>query len=262
MNQKMKAIIAKDIRSIVGEKRYFTMLLFLPFFLGILFPSIFVLLIKVAPTDMHDLDGLMQLLPKDLAGDSVLDALLSLILNQTIPIFFMLIPIMCASVMAASSFVGEKEKRTLETLLYSPLSLRDIFKAKVLASTIISLLITYATFILMVLILNVEFQLLDGTFFIPGLSWLWVMVLLVPACTLLAITFIVKGSAKSKSMEEAQQKAAFLVMPILLAFISQFMGFVIISPFMILIAGVILFIIGYLMLQKTTNAFTYETLIK
>ena len=37
---------------------------------------------------------------------------------------------MTASIMAASSFVGEKEKRTLETLLYSPLTVGQIFRAR------------------------------------------------------------------------------------------------------------------------------------
>lgn len=262
MNRKMKAIIRKDIRSIIDNKRYLWTLLLLPIFLGVIFPSIFVVLVKLAPTDMNDMDALIRLLPQNLSEAEILDALLDMILNQTIPIFFMLIPIMCASVMAASSFVGEKEKRTLETLLYSPLSLRDIFKAKVLASTIMSLVITFATFGLMVVILNIELQLIDQSTFIPGFTWLWVMCLLVPAVTLMSIVFIVKGSAKSKTMEEAQQRASFLVMPIVLIFISQFTGLLMIQPIYILIAGAVLLVISYVLLQKATAAFTYEKLIQ
>lgn len=41
----------------------------------------------------------------------------------------LMIPVMASSVMAASSFVGEKEKHTLETLLYSPLSLKQLFQS-------------------------------------------------------------------------------------------------------------------------------------
>ena len=66
------------------------------------------------------------------------------------PLYFLIIPIMAATVMSATSFVGEKEKQTLETLLYCPLSLKQIFRAKVLASFLLSMLVSGISFVAMV----------------------------------------------------------------------------------------------------------------
>ena len=77
---------------------------------------------------------MLELLPMSLrSGNMELD-LMGMILNYILPVFFLIIPVMAASIMSASAFVGEKEKHTLETLLYCPLSVKQIFCAKVMAS--------------------------------------------------------------------------------------------------------------------------------
>lgn len=71
----------------------------------------------------------------------------------------MIIPIMASSVMAASSFVGEKEKHTLETLLYSPLSLGRLFQSKILAGFSVGMMISYSSFAAMLLVMeNVSYD--------------------------------------------------------------------------------------------------------
>ncbi|MGL3150601.1 ABC transporter permease subunit [Microbacterium sp. A82] len=50
--------------------------------------------------------------------------------------FLRVIPVMTASITASSSFVGEKERRTIEGLLYTPLTYRKLVLAKVLGSVI------------------------------------------------------------------------------------------------------------------------------
>ena len=81
----------------------------MPLVLTVVLPSVFVLVLTQKPDAASDFQKLLDM-----------------------PLFFLIVPIMASSVMAASSFVGEKEKHTLETLLYSPLSLRQLFQSKVL----------------------------------------------------------------------------------------------------------------------------------
>ncbi|HIW21560.1 MAG TPA: ABC transporter permease subunit [Candidatus Dorea intestinavium] len=89
-----------------------------------------------------------------------------------------------ASIMAAGSFVGEKEKRTLETLLYSPLSITKIFQAKVLASFLLSMFISFISFVFLI---NAGLLLLLG------------IVLMVLA------TFLMKEAAKGFQYEKILQ---------------------------------------------------------
>ena len=147
-----------------------------------------------------------------------------LIFNHLLPVFFLIIPIMAASVMSASSFVGEKEKHTLETLLYCPLSLKQIFQAKVLASFLVSMTVSLISFLLMITVTETEMYILSGSFLQLDILWLPVMLLLSPAISLIAITLIVRFSAKARSVEDAQQGAVFLILPVILLIAGQFTG--------------------------------------
>lgn len=258
---KQRAIIRKDIRGIVANKRYFSMLMILPVIMSVVLPSIFILSTLLTPTDSNDFKELLVMLPQEMRSGDIMKAIQDVIFNSVLPIFFLMIPIMTASVMAASSFIGEKEKRTLETLLYSPLSIREIFQAKVYASFLVSMVVTYLSFVLMLVVVELELFLIGGVTILPGISWIAVLFLVVPAITLISITLIVKGSAKSKSMEEAQQKSVFLILPLVALMIGQFTGFLLISAWMVFVVGAVLLGLSLVLLFNSMGKFTYEMLL-
>jgi ABC-type Na+ efflux pump permease subunit len=174
-----------------------------------------------------------------------------------------MIPVLAATVMAASSFVGEKEKRTLETLLYCPLSLRQIFNAKILASFLLSQFVSLASFAVMMLVVQTEIWFITGSLILPGLNWLVLMLLVSPAVSLVAITLIVRGSAKAKSMEESQQRSVFLILPIVFLAVAQFSGIVMVSVVWLLLAfGFICAAVGLILLRRASANFHYERLLQ
>jgi ABC-2 type transport system permease protein len=69
--------------------------------------------------------------------------------------YFMWLPFVLAGGTTADSFAGERERHTLETLLATRLSDRDIFLGKVLAVVIYSLTITWGCALLALVTLNV-----------------------------------------------------------------------------------------------------------
>lgn len=162
MNTGMKAIIKKDIREITSNRRLFSVLWIIPLMLTVVLPSIFICAVHFA-TDDPDVMALLELLPKSARTGSVELTIAGMIFNNILPAFFLMIPIMTASVMAASAFVGEKEKYTLETLLYCPLSVKEIFRAKVLASFLLSMLVSLVSFAAMVAVLEFESFFLMGS---------------------------------------------------------------------------------------------------
>lgn len=262
MNVNQKALIKKDIWSITSNKRLLSVLIIVPIALTIVMPTIFVLAIHFAPESTSDFEQILKLLPASELSGSMESVLMGLLLNSIMPIFFMIIPIMAASVMAASSFVGEKEKRTLETLLYSPLSLEKIFQAKILASFIMSMAVSLLSFFAMLVVTEIELLLLNGMPFIPSLSWIWIMLLISPAISLIAITLIVRGSAKAQTMEESQQRSAFLILPIVLLMAGQFSGVVLINGWVLLGLGAVLAVVAVILVKRALGRFTYEALLK
>lgn len=262
MKNQILAIVKKDIRGITSNHRMFTALLAVPIVLTVLMPTLYILIMRFAPTESPDFQKLLAMLPLAEQNEDTFKNMLRLLLNYMLPTFFMLIPIMAASVMAACSFVGEKEKRTLETLLYSPLSLKQIFRAKVLASFLLSMLVSAISFVVMLIVLEVETCLFAGFFLLPDAKWLLILLLVSPAVSLIAITLIVKASAKAQSVEDAQQGAVFLIFPIIMLLIGQFSGVLLVSAWLLLVLGIVCAILAVLLLRQSMSRFRYETLLK
>ena len=261
MKTAMLAIIKKDFRGVTANRRLFSVILIMPLLLTILLPSIFVVAVHFAPDD-PDIQKMLQMLPSWAQSANLELTVIGMILNYVMPVFFLMIPIMTASIMAASSFVGEKEKRTLETLLYSPLTLKQIFRSKVLASFLLSMLVSFLSFFAMLLVLETEIFFLTGHLLLPAVNWIMIMLLVSPAIALIAITLIVRGSAKAKSVEESQQSAVFLIIPVILLIAGQFTGVLLINAWILLAVGAVCALLAWLLLKKCMGRFTYELLLK
>ena len=257
------AIIKKDLRTIMFNKRLFPVLLIIPFVFSVILPTMFVLIILFVPEGASDFQQLLELLSiTDQGGDSSI-TLITLILNNILPIFFILTPIMVSSVMAASSFVGEKEKRTLETLLYSPISLKKIFQSKILAALSLSMIVSFLSFLVLVLTVQLELMLFTNHHITLNLiTWFIILFLLSPSLSLLSITLIVSGSAKAETVEESQQRAAFLVLPIILLLVGQFTGIILINASLLIGLAIIFLLLALLMMRRSEKKFNYEELLK
>ena len=261
MKQAMSAIIKKDFRSVTANKRLFLSLLIVPLALTVVLPSILVFAVHFAPND-PDFVKLLEMLPASARSGSLERTSAGMILNYVLPVFFLIIPIMASSIMAASSFVGEKEKHTLETLLYCPLSLKQIFQAKVLASFFLSMLVSLFSFGVMLLVLETELFFLTGALLLPGAAWAAILLLVSPAVSLIAVTLIVRSSAKSQNMEESQQAAVFLILPLILLIAGQFTGVLLLNTWILLGLGILCALLAWLLLKKSMSRFTYERLLK
>ncbi len=257
----IKAIIKKDLRGITANKRMLAALLIVPLVLAAFIPGAFVIGLRFAPEQSSDFQRLLELLPIEKQSGDPDRTMTELMLNYLMPVFFLIIPIMASTVMSASSFAGEKEKHTLETLLYCPLSLKQIFRAKVLASFLLSMSVSFLSFLLMLLVLETECLLLLGGPLLPDGKWLLIMLLLSPAVSLIAVTLIVRVSARAQSMEDAQQRAVFLLLPVLLLLVGQCAGLLLINSWILLILGLGCALLAGLLLKKAMGRFSYEALL-
>lgn len=262
MNIKQLALIKKDIRSITSNKQVLMVMLMVPLALAIVLPSMIALVTVLVPDSTSDFQKLLEMLPVPAGEYNQEQMILGLMLNKIMPAFFLVIPVMASSVMAASSFVGEKEKHTLETLLYSPLSLKQLFQSKILAGFSVGMMVSYISFAAMMLVLEIEMFFLTGSVIMPDLSWLIIMLFIAPAISIVAIAVTVRGSAKAQTMEEAQQRAVFLIFPILALVIGQFTGIILVNAWLLLGLGIVLAVLDVLLMRGAARKFTYEKLLK
>ncbi len=128
---------------------------------------------------------------------------------------FLTIPIFTASVIAADSFAGEKERKTSEVLLSMPVSNGELLFGKLLASFVPTMLLTLAMFAIYGSIVNVLAMSAFSAHILPTQTWL-MMLATSPFLAVATIAIVVFVSSHVKGIKEAQQISTLLVLPILL----------------------------------------------
>ena len=130
--------------------------------------------------------------------------------GQVYPFLLMVVgffPITVALVLALESFVGEKERRSLEPLLSSPLSDFQIYFGKLLAALIPALMASYLG-----MVLYLVWMYLQGIWFPGGVQILQIFALASTNC-LLMVSGAVVVSSQTTSMRAANILAVFIIIP-------------------------------------------------
>lgn len=165
--------------------------------------------------------------------------------------FFLLIPVMISSVVAANSFVGEKEGKTLESLLFTPLDMTSMFVGKLLSAFIPAQAVTVGCFILYSLVVNLVGLPLFGRAILPQLNWMALILWVVPAISLLAIFVNVYISARVKGFQEAYQLGGLMVLPILALIGGQIAGVLFLSVTVLFVIGLVVLLLDLVFIYWT-----------
>lgn len=181
--------------------------------------------------------------------------------NMMFPMFFLMIPLMVSSVSAATSFVGERERGTLETLILTPMSLQQIFRAKVLGCILLSAIITSISFFAFSIVITVGDIILQMPFF---LNWNWLVLILffAPAVTVFGVVFMVLVSAKSKSYIESVQTSGYIILPLLFLFLGEFTGLFLLNAIHFLIISAVIIALDAVIWGFAARSFQPEKLLK
>lgn len=126
------------------------------------------------------------------------------------------VPLTISSAVGASSIVGERERGTGEFLAHSPADAREIYLGKLLAALIPGYITTLGGFGIYALLVNSVLAPDAGRLVFPTGPW-WLLILWVlPAFLLLALSIILRLSARVRSTAAAQQAAGLVTFPLIL----------------------------------------------
>jgi ABC-type Na+ efflux pump permease subunit len=173
---------------------------------------------------------------------------------------FLIMPLMTASVIGAESFVGEKERKTIEPLLYTPASDHELFLGKLVAAVIPALLIAWGSFLLYTLVLNTLGWPLMGRVWFPTPAWIPMMLWLAPAFALLGLLAAVIISSRVNSFMEAYQLTGILVIPVVLLMIGQVSGLLYLGPALIFGLGAVIWLVDAGLLLLALRLFSRRAL--
>lgn len=191
----------------------------------------------------------------EILGMNGRQAILYLILLYLFAPVFLIIPIMASSVIASDSFAGEKERKTIEALLATPLSDGEMLLGKMLVSFVPAVVTTATSFALYSGITDyLTIGIFDGRLLLPNQVWLLLIFGLAPALAFADIALTVLISARVKGVREAQQISALLLIPLIGAVLGQASGAMALDPGLVdfLIATLVAFdIVAFVAAVKT-----------
>jgi ABC-2 type transport system permease protein len=151
---------------------------------------------------------------------------------------FLVMPLFIPVLISAQSVAGEKERRTIEPLLASPLTAAEIVLAKSLAAVLPAMVITLIAFILFAVGVDIEAWPVAQQPLIPDRSWLFALLVLAPLLSFFGNTITVLVSSRVSDSRLAQQLAALIVIPLLGLTAVQFVGFVFLRAAFYVLLGV------------------------
>ena len=170
-------------------------------------------------------------------------------------------PIFTASVIAADSFAGEKERGTSESLLSMPISKSELLFGKILASFVPTMILTVAIFGIYGGVTDYFSQSIFHLNILPTLPWL-LMLLTAPFLAIAAIGLVVLVSSHVKGVKEAQQISTLMILPILVLPFVSIIGIADLNSFFFSAIIILLIIIDSIILYVGIKSFRKESILK
>jgi ABC-2 type transport system permease protein len=265
-------IASKDWLEVRQNKTAWIPMLIVPVIFIIILPLIFTLILpafNVSPQDVmnsdQDITYFIQRMPAQLSQyidlQKPMQSMLTLMLGIMFAPMFLIMPLMFATTIAAESFAGERERKTMEALLYTPASDADLFVGKLTAAALPSIGLTWIGFLVYTLILNlVPYQYFQRWWF-PLPTWWPLIFWITPALVILGIALTVLISARVQNFQGAYQISSSLVLLVVVLFAGQMSGVLYLSVGVELLIGLLFWAASAVLIYLAVKTFNREALI-
>jgi ABC-2 type transport system permease protein len=257
------AVVRRDLVTLSGSKATLLPLLLVPLVVFAGLP----LLVRAAPGAVNlpvtDVDTLTAMLPGTSAAGLPADPelrLIHLMLVYLLAPMLLIVPVMVSVVAAAGAIAGERERRTLEILLLSPITDRQFFVAKTLGAWLPAVAITLLGSVVYQVVATMA---LADTRIRPFPNLLWTLLILwvAPALAAAALGAVVVLSAHARTSQDAMQLGAVLILPVVAVTVAQASGLLALGAATVAASGVALWLVAALLLRAGTRLLQRDRLV-
>ncbi len=263
------AVAKRDLRNVKRSRGVLLPLIIVPLIFVIILPVGLGLgapfLSNLPASNLEQTARLVEQMPpavqEQLAPYDTVQKMLYVVLVFLFAPMFLILPLMVSSVIAADSFAGEKERKTLEALLYTPTTDAELFLGKVLAAWIPAVLVAFAGFIVYAVCANVAAWPTMGHIFFPNAMWLVLIPWVAPAAAGVGLATTVLVSMRVNTFQEASQLGGIVVLPLVAVVIGQATGVMYLSTGLVAVMGGFLWLIALLLLRRGMRAIRRTTLL-
>ena len=264
------AIARKDLKEVRQNKIAWGPAIVIPLIFAILMPILFSLVPQFVPVEdvqreLGDMETLLKNLPPSIQAifeGLKLEQMFVLYMTAfMLAPLFLIMPLMFSSVVGADSFVGERERKTMEALLYSPATDMELFLGKVLAAVIPAISLSWLTYLVYIIVVNVASYGLFQRIWFPLPTWWPLMFWLTPAFALLGISATVLVSSRVKTFMEAYQLTGSLVVLVLALVVGQATGVLYLGVGTVMLVGTLIWIVDAILIYLSVRNFKRSSLI-
>lgn len=218
----VRAIAGADLRRLFKSKDYWIPLMMLATLFFVFMPLLALGVIgMLANTSIaQQLAGMVDSIPADISqslptNDPAAQAAYLIAVYMLAPIAI-IVPLTISVAVASNAVVGERERGTGEFLAHSPLTMKEIYFGKLIASLVPGYLITIVGFTLYSVVVNVTVGPRIGGWFFPTSGWFLLIILVIPPIIAIAIALVLRMSARMRSAAAAQQASSLVSLPIII----------------------------------------------
>jgi ABC-2 type transport system permease protein len=260
---RVRAVMGKELFEIV-KSRTLLFTLFLPPLLLALLPIVVMTLAggQMAADSRTNLSEITRYYAVSPAFSSFTPLELSqwVVLEEFL-MLYLIMPIIIPITIAAYSIIGEKQSRSLEPLLATPVRTDELLLGKSIAGIIPAVLATWAAYLIFLLgtRLVVSSARVLAAAFSP--TWIFAMLILVPLLAMLSMNIGVMISSRVNDTRAAQQLGGMLVLPIVALGIAQTAGFVLLNTATFIFGAALIALLDVLVLKAATRLFQRETIL-
>jgi len=258
----VQAIVRKDLKVVFQNKGVSIPLIAAPIILLVALPGVVAVMARsgaVASTEAAELETILQVMPAGLqaalAGYDAAQRFALFLLVYGAAAMYLLLPLLVVTTIASDSFAGEKERKTLEALLYTPTTDWELLLGKLLSAWLPALGIAWGGFVLYAVLANLAAWPLLGRVFFPTTAWGILAAWVAPAAAGLGLSSMVLISSRARTFQEANQLAAVVVLPTFLLLGSSLLGVMCFSPWLMVLLGVVLWAIVALLVWLGRRGF-------
>jgi ABC-type Na+ efflux pump permease subunit len=228
---------------------------------AVLMPLSIPLLNSILPstTISSDFDNFPTLVPywQDLDSKGKFMVFYTMIFFET----FLLLPMIIPLTIAADSIAGERERKTMEALIAAPVRSIEILVGKLLTTMIPSIVITWLSGIVFMVIADLSLYREIGRLLFPNFLSSLLLFGLSPFISLIITQTMIIISTKASGTREAQQIGSLVVIPLFLFLVGESALGILSKPLWTILVALILPILTIILLLFNIRFFDRNFMI-
>ena len=246
----VRAIARKDLKVVIRNKAVSVPLIAMPAVILVGLPAVVALMPQGS-----DMGGLHSALGPLLAGYGEGQAMAVYLLAMMAVPLYLIMSLTVSIAGACDSFAGEKERKTLEALLYTPTTDGELLLGKLLSAWLPALGIAWGGFLLYTVTANIAAWPVMGRLWFPTTVWVILAVWVAPAVAGLGVVAMVLISSRARTFQAAYQLGGLVILPILLLFVLPATGVMAFSAWLLALLGLLVWAIDAALLWLGRRSF-------